>query len=360
MKYILQVNTGNIDTPNYRSEEIINRLEHVSKYINISRIIFGWHDNYQENKKISEYLRSKNIESYFWLPVFAEIIDSSKEDNYVESNLFEKKISQMSDGDNFEFVCQSSKKNIEYIENKFKELIKDIKLDGVFLDRIRYKSPALAKDAIYGCQCEQCKTLYKDINIENNIYDKLVPTEIVEGTYCYEDKNTNELMKIKRNIITNQISELYKYFKKNNLKVGLDTFALCLADFVGQDIIKLNECSDFIKPMFYLKTTAPAGLPFELEGLPTSTINAISNLWGCNLTDIDSSIKQCNYLLDRKVNITPGIDVNHIENICNSNEDYVIEYLKKLKSINCEEVVLSWDSMKIEDTLLEKIAEINK
>lgn len=359
MEYILQINTGNTIKANYRANEIIKRLEHLSKYINISKVIFGWFKDYQENKKISEYLRNKNIKSYFWLPVFAEIIDLDIEDNYLESNLFEKKKSQLNEGDNFEFVCQSSKKNISYIKKYFEETIKDINIDGVFLDRIRYKSPALAKDSIFGCQCDNCKILFKAFNVDKNIYDKLTPKKMVNGIYYYEDNNINKLMKIKRDTITNQIRDLYDYFKNKNLKVGLDTFALCLADFVGQDLVKLNECSDFIKPMFYLKTTAPAGLPFELEGLPQNTKKAISDLWGCNLANIKGSIQQCKYLLDRKINIVPGIDVNYIKDICESDEDYVIEFLNMLKYIDCNEVVLSWDSMKIEDTLLEKIANID-
>ena len=32
-------------------------------------------NDYEENKKIVEYFNSKKIECYFWLPVFAEIID---------------------------------------------------------------------------------------------------------------------------------------------------------------------------------------------------------------------------------------------------------------------------------------------
>lgn len=358
MKYILQVNTGNIDTPNYKADEIINRLDYLANYLDISKIIFGWHNNYEENKKISEYLNSKNIESYFWLPVFAEIIDPSIEDNYFETSIFEKKISNLSEGDNFEFVCQSSNKNIEYIIKQFEEIKKDLKISGVFLDRIRYKSPALAKDAIYGCQCDECKKLYKNIEVDKDVYFKLLPNKINEGIYEYEDDNLNKLMKIKREIITDQVTKLYEYFKHNNLKVGLDTFALCIADFVGQDIISLGKCSDFIKPMYYLKTTAPAGIPFEFDGLPTKTIEAINNLWNNDLTSIEGSIKQCEYLMNRNVNITPGIDVNNIKNICNSNDEYVIEYLNRLKDIDCSEVVLSWDSMKISDSLLEKISKI--
>lgn len=294
------------------------------------------------------------------MPVFAEIIDES-EDSYIESNIFKENKVKLSEGDNFEFVCQSSDKNIKYIISKFEEIIKDLKIDGVFLDRIRYKSSALKKDAIFGCLCDNCKKLYKkydvdlDLLLKENFYNKLTPIKIINGVYEYEDKDLNNLMKAKRENITNQIHKLYDYFKNKGLKVGLDTFALSIADLVGQDIISLNDYSDFIKPMLYLKTTAPAGIPFELDGLEDKTIEAISKLWNCNLRDINSSIKQCDYLIKNNVNITPSIDINKFEGIVDSNPEYVKEYIDELQNINCKEVVLSWDSMKIDDILLDKL-----
>lgn len=59
MKYILQINTGNIDTPNYTSSKIIEKIDYLSSRIDISKVIFGWHNNYEENKKIVEYFNSK-------------------------------------------------------------------------------------------------------------------------------------------------------------------------------------------------------------------------------------------------------------------------------------------------------------
>ena len=355
MKYILQVNTGNLDTPNYRADEISERLDHILEYLDVSRVIFGWHDDHEENEKICRYLKKKGIEAYFWLPVFAEIIDMDKEDSYVETDLFEKKESRLNNGDAFEFVCQSSEKNIRYITDRFEEICADIDLDGVFLDRIRYKSPALARDAIFGCQCQSCRKMYYENVIDKGIYDKLIPQRIENGVYRYDDGMIDDLMRIKRETINRQIERLHGYFKGRGLKVGLDTFALCLADFVGQDIISLNDFSDFIKPMFYLRTTAPAGLPFELDGLPERTRNRINELWEKDVNTIEGSVMQCEYLLNHGVRIAPGIDVNHIEGICDSNEEYVLEYIENLKKIGCEEIVLSWDSMKLEDSLLEKM-----
>ena len=358
MKYILQFDTGSINQQNYTAEKIINRLEHLTKHLDVSRVIFGWYDDAYQNQKICQYLHARNIEAYFWLPVFAEIIDLKEEDEYIESSLFVTGASKLSLGDNFEFVCQSSQRNIKFIEDKFLQLTKNVDIDGVFLDRIRYKSPSLSKDGIFGCQCEKCRKLYPENVVSGDVYDKLVPFAIKDGVYAFEDEKLDSLMKIKRTVITEQIEKLFAFFKERNLKVGLDTFAICIADFVGQDILALDKYSDFIKPMLYLKTTAPAGLPYELAGLSDKCVDALNKLWGTDLMSIDGSIAQCKYLLDRNVYITPGVDVNNIEGICHSDDDYVIEYLKKLKEINTLETVLCWNSMMITDSLLEKIQKL--
>ena len=361
MKYILQINTGNIETTNYTSKQIIDRLEHVLNYIEISKIIIGWSTDKKIYEEVVTYLHNKKIEVYFWLPVFSEITDLNIEDKYVEANIFTQNNSNFSSGDKFEFVCQASNTNINYIVEKFKEITKGINFDGVFLDRIRYNSPAVNPNAILGCLCPDCLNRYKENGIDivklqnENVFDYAIPVKIHEGVYEYIDSDFNSLMKIKRDTITKQINAIIEKFNEMDLKVGLDTFGLAVADFVGQDIISLSKKADFIKPMFYLRTTAPAGIPYELNGLTGKMKESLKKLWGFNIDDVDSSVEQCKYLLDRNVYITPGIDVNNIEGICSSDKEYVLNYLDNLSKLNLKEVVLSWNAMTITDELLEKL-----
>ena len=362
MKYVLQVNTGNLTNKNYSKDEIINRLSYLFKSINVSKVIIGWNEDYELNKSLVNFIHGNHTEVYFWLPVFSEIVDFDLEDKYVEANIFKSNENTFSSGDNFEFVCQSSLKNIDYIVNKYKQIVKDIKFDGVFLDRIRYNSPAVNKNAIFGCLCDKCLEKYNENGIDikallnEDVYTCAIPSEFKEGKYIYSNENFNKLMTYKRDNITKQINELISRFNSMNLKVGLDSFALCFADDVGQDIVALSKKADFIKPMFYLKTTAPAGIPYELNGLGKDIYEKLKQIWNCDLNDINSSIKQCEYLLEKKVNITPGIDVNNIEGICASTSDYVEEYINNLKDIKLDEIVLSWNAMTIEDDLLDRLS----
>lgn len=366
MKYVVQINTGSLNQKVYDASAIIDRLEYVCKFIDISRVIIGWNDDYDNNAKIVNYLNSKNIESYFWLPVFAEIIDDTKEHKYVGDFIETNKNEQLYSDDTFEFVCQSSKKNIDFITDKFSNIVKDIKFTGVFLDRIRYKSAANNANALFGCNCDDCRKLYEENGID---IDKLrscdykqifVPTSICNGVYQYEDKQVDKLMSLKRNIISKQIERLSAYFRTHGLKVGADTFALSLADFVGQDLFEINKNVDFIKTMNYCCTTAPAGLPYELSVLGDKIVGSLENIWNNKIDCVDETINETKYLKQANIKVTPGIDTIWVDNICHSTPDYVLENVKKLAEIGIDEMSLSWNAMLITDELLNKLSQLNK
>lgn len=357
MKYIIQINTGNLIKQKYTSKEVISKLEFITNNIDISKVILGWNNNKENNLAIVNYLHSKNIEAYFWLPINAEIVDFSIERKLSIPSIFDNNTISVDSNDTFEFADPSDDNVLSYIINTFNTICDGIPFDGVFLDRIRYNSPAVNKNNIFGCQCEESKQEYKrnliDINsiLSKDIYDKLIPISNIKGIYEYSNDTINNFMDYKRNVITRQVTLLYKYFHNKGYKVGLDIFAPMLCDFVGQNIIQLSQYSDFLKPMCYLNTTAPAGIPFELNGLTKEIIKSLEDLWNTNFNSIEGITKVLNNFKD--MNIYPGIDVNYKEGICHSTEEYVIEFLSKLKDY--KEVVLSWDGMSITDSLLSKI-----
>lgn len=363
MKYIIQINTGNLKNKLYETHTIIDKLEEITSKITISKAIIGWYPDKAQNKDIITYLKSKSIETYFWLPMFAEITNDIDFDENIKLNIFNEHDDTFTKNDKFNFVCESSMNNINKIISKYLEYTDSLDFDGVFLDRCRYQSPKVDKNAIFGCMCDNCKKIYLENNIDidlldESIYEKLIPQELIGGNYKYSDPNINRLMQVKRNIITKQISYLYNYFKSRNKKVGLDTFALSIADFVGQDIIALSKYSDFIKPMFYLKTTAPAGVPYEASGLTDEIINKINELYNEDIYTINGTISQIRYLKKYNTNITPGIDVNNIEGVCSSTLDYTLKYIQSLNKSNVEEIVLSWNALMISSELLDKLKDL--
>lgn len=354
MKYIIQLNTGTLSTKSYEIDEIISKLEYITLHIDVSMVIFGWYQEKEFNQKLTKYLNEKNIKSILKLPIFSEITDLEKEDTYFyykdEENTLDNHFYK---NDKFDFVCPSSSKNVNFILNVFDEISKDVNFDGVFFDRIRYPASSVKQTSIYGCQCKKCQELYKGIDIES--IKTFKPIKRVGMHYEYQDRNADKLMKVKRDVITNQVKVLSSYFKNKNMLVGIDTFSLNIADLVGQDILELSKYVDFIKPMNYLKTFAPAGIPYEIDRIDKDIQEGIKSLWQEDVYTIKSSVEMSKELLKLNNRITIGIDANYVKDICLSDTLYVKEHIKALEDAGIKEVVLSWNSMLLSDELINEL-----
>ena len=69
---MVQISLGDWHSPDYTAEQIISRLDTVSKLIPIEKVIIGWSDNKDIYRQVGEYLHGRNIRMLLWLPVFAE------------------------------------------------------------------------------------------------------------------------------------------------------------------------------------------------------------------------------------------------------------------------------------------------
>ena len=108
----------------------------------------------------------------------------------------------------------------------------------------------------------------------------------------------------------------------------MDTFAPYLAYFAGQDMKLLASMADFIKPMMYRITNAPAGMPFETDCLIRETVqgngmqmegdaktrarNAFFEILGCHDTgtgafDLNFTARELTYMAGLGVPVYCGL-----------------------------------------------------
>lgn len=365
VKYLLQINTGSFTHTAAEGRAITKKLDQCLSMLDVDRVIYGWSPNREVNRHVTEYLDKQGIEKYLWLPIFCEIHAPESADPFVtitgEGN---HAIDGICRGENFDFVCQSSSKNLERAMTVYDELTDRLRVEGVFIDRIRYASAANSVKDLYGCWCPRCRARYEQAGIdmdriihlgkmgEKNIF---MPQTMEHSVYHYEDSDIDKLMRVKRTIISEATQKLCTHFRSMGKKVGIDTFAPSVADFVGQDLQMMGSVADFVKPMVYLKTNAPAGVPYEIQALGTEMAGRISKLGG-DACSMDATIEQVRLLMASGINVTPGIDVNRIEPICEATPEYVKTYLNQLEEIGCQSVVLAWDAMRMSEDVLSAIA----
>ena len=366
MKYTLQVNTGSFTHTAADGRAIAERLDRCFERIDVDKVIYGWSPDRKVNEAVTEYLDKKGIEKYLWLPIFCEIHDPQTADAFMDvTGSGNHAIDDLCQGESFDFVCQSSKKNIEYAIRVYQDMTQGLPVEGVFIDRIRYASAANSVRDLYGCWCPRCRERYKAAGVsEENIrrlsesagIDAFMPAAMESGVYRYENPDIDALMRAKRQIITEATEKLCAHFRSAGKKIGIDTFAGGVADFVGQDLYKLGAMVDFIKPMAYLRTYAPAGVPFEVGALGEKIEKRLSVLGGADARSMDAAVMQAKALLATGANVAPGIDINRIDPICDAMPEYVCTYLNRLEEAGCASAVLAWDAMRMSDGMLEAIA----
>ncbi len=365
MRYILQIHTGSFDRITTK-ENVSAALSDLLCRLPAEAVIFGWHKDHMLNKEIVATIKRHQAKAFFWLPVFSE---NNFPKPFVSCGGSRQNIGHGEES--FSFCCVSSPENIETTYQSFHSICQNLDLDGVFLDRIRYPSPANGFSMFKGCFCDRCRALYTEHNIDVSWLARLTPAQAATAffpssapafRYSSTSPSAQALMTLKREIITKRVTALIDRFHAAGYKVGLDLFDPALADFVGQDVSVLAAKADFSKPMLYRVTNAPAGIPFELQAIRDNLgeplASAISQINGGDLIDPDTCKRRLRQMCAFGA-VYPGIEVNKIEPICRSSPQSVQEGIAIAQQAGCKGVVLSWNMLDAPAEHLQVIEQLN-
>ncbi|MCP1102705.1 DNA-binding transcriptional MerR regulator [Aequitasia blattaphilus] len=353
MKYTVQFFTGGWKNPLYEKDVILKRIIEVTQLLDVKRIIIGWNLETEIYKEVKKAIGDE-IELYLWLPVFSEI--GMVEEMKPAIDIYGKQVAafHLQEGESFTFYCPSAKENHQSILKVFDENFKDIGFDGVFLDKIRSQSFVAGLSGVMSCCCHKCQELFLKEGVElDEIRQALAKKSSGEvmaiADYqeprgiTFADEKIQRFMRGKQEILTRQLESLVLSFRKRELKIGMDVFYPFMSWYVGQNIYRLSQFADFIKPMMYRKTWAPAGMSFEYHTMEEAL--------GCKFThkeispqDLEAQVRVLVEHCDCAV--APGIEVNYDEKIARTSEGYIQESIRGVKSGGGKEVVLSWDLMK--------------
>jgi len=286
MEVAVQIFCGGFSGKSVPFELIEQKLLSILPRFRVTKVIMGWSADKTLYEKTAGLLsKHKNIEFYLWFPVFSETgaIRELSELVDISGNKIER--GDESSDEDFFFCCPNNRDNIRKIIDIFSQNFSSIKFNGVFLDKIRYPSFSddLGNRSVFTCFCPDCSEVYKKENFDINklkahLYDPEssllgISKYSGNGNYIFHDNVMSSFFQLKKNIIYYSLQKICMYFRERNYDIGFDVFAPFLSPFTGQDIKKLSGLCDFIKPMMYRITNAPAGLPFETNALLQQTCN---------------------------------------------------------------------------------------
>jgi hypothetical protein len=155
---------------------------------------------------------------------------------------------------------------------------------GVFLDRIRFPSPAPHPSAYLGCFCQDCCRAAREEGLELTAFRQVLRTWIQTPAAarcltasllgnCLPElpgevaDGLRDFFRFRAKSISNFVRLAAETASARGMEISLDCFAPSLAGMVGQDLGALSRVCAWIKVMTYAHAWGPAGLPYEFMGL---------------------------------------------------------------------------------------------
>lgn len=358
--YTLQLHTGSFTHKLHNFEEIKAKTERILAPIHVKDVIIGWNTDKELNRQLITYFHNKGIRTLLWLPALAEGEQLRNMTSITNVHGAHSEGVVVNADETFQFACPCNLKNAHHLISIYEEYFADIPFDGIFLDKIRFPSFANGYEEGFGCFCDTCEK--QMIGIDLPYIKSLITAHdpaLVAGTYDedgiyrFEDAMVHAFYKRRANMISDYVFKLAAYFNSRKMIVGADVYAPFMAYHVGQNLREIGKLVDFIKPMFYRYTNAPAGMQYEYDAYVKNfdDASAFAKHWD-GLPASDTSMqKQLNFLSNMHANVCAGIEINPISEICTTDKEKIKANLQLLSKYST--VALCWDIMQMDETILD-------
>ena len=354
MKYILQVSTGSLHGTHERPEGIIRKIRETAARIPAEKVIIGCSTDASVYREVGEALHRAGIQMILWLPVFAEIGADSGPDRALDlyGNPVGRPAGQQ-DGA-FDFVCPSSRKNLRIVKEMWEKHFSGCGFDGVFLDRIRSQSFAAGAAGVLSCACPRCRAAFRARGVDpDEIRERYEQKQDAffdmascpaDGAFVLDDPAADRFFDAKEEIIAESAAELAGWFRAKGLAVGLDLFAPLVSRFVGQNYALLARHADFIKPMLYRRTQAPAGIGYEYALFEKTAPEARGRaVFSMDRAFLDTQLEAAGRV---PCETYPGIEINYDRDLVKTDPGYITESLAAVRDRGFEGAALCWNIMR--------------
>ena len=351
--YIVQVSLGGWHSPDYTAEQIMGRIDTVAALIPVEKVIIGWSVESELYREVGEHLHAKGIEMLLWLPVFAETEEVC--DNAPALDLWGEVPAHydLAAGEGFRFNCPTNPQNQANVVGIYDRFFADCGFDGVFLDRIRTQSFVSGASGVLSCGCPGCEKHFaaegvsleavrKEWEAKGDAFFSVTGYTPATG-FTFENPVAESFFRAKGHIVSGAVAAVADSLRSRGLSVGMDLYAPFMAPFVGQDYEILSAHTDFIKPMLYRQTFAPAGMGFEYDLLRKAAPGAAG--YPEFAMDVDFLDSQLEAMEPYPCAKYPGIEINYREGIVPTSPAYVTESLDAVLRHGFEGAVLSWNIM---------------
>ena len=366
MQYTLQVFTGSWRAAHEPPEKIARRIEEISNRIPVDRVIIGWGTDSSIYSVMGSWLHKAGIRMLLWLPVFTDIREEVDTEEALDLSGHRIIPPAEQTETAFAFDCPSSRRNIQAVEKLYEKYFAGCGFDGVFLDRIRSQSFAAGVSGVLSCGCKRCREVFRKKGVDTGTVWKQyelkkdsffdIASYPMNGQFTLKDSLAQRFFEAKEELIAEAAAEICRYFKGKGLIVGLDLFAPFISRFVGQNYTLMAQYADFIKPMLYRRTEAPAGIGYEYALFEQHAPGSQGRI---RLTaDRDFLDTQLEAVRRVPCESCPGIELNYSEDMVRTDADYITESLAAVREHGFESAVLCWNVLEAPNANIEAVTEM--
>jgi hypothetical protein len=300
-----QLSTSHSSPETLGVERVMDAVERARSIIDLDILIVGAREDPEIFRAMSSPGRRPAREVFLWYNVLSDI------EGMQDSDLVVNFRGERSHGwggwaekgaevnETFRFICPNNPAGREKTRRRLWEMLEGYPFDGVFLDKIRFPSPANGLDEVLSCFCEHCRRAAAAAGLDllavaRSLDERLVPREAVAASRRVGRMRSwldelvagnpllSEFLRFRCTSITRLVAEMYAEGSRRGRKVALDLFSPGLAPLVGQDYLALSQYCAWAKPMTYRIAMGPAGLRLEIPAL----VAGFSKMFGFSESEI--------------------------------------------------------------------------
>lgn len=262
-------------------------LAEITKEVPLDVLVVGW----RERPELFRLLTSRESrfasEVFLWYPLLSDYPGFDSSHLVVNSKFARSRGWGGYEGtgiaETFKQACPNNPQAVSTSLARLEECMTAYPFDGVFLDKIRFPSPANGLQDVFSCFCPFCaqKAAERGLDLdevrvvlESRGAGKtaLSPVKIPRGARWLDEIVAGEpllqrFIQFRADSISALVAAVSQRMRTMGKKVSLDVFSPILAPLIGQDFSALARHADWIKPMIYRFGRGPSSLRAELPAL---------------------------------------------------------------------------------------------